>query len=165
MWENFLVIFRNRIEPILSQSLAFATLTTASLIFTTLSLSFKTDAQTLTVNHTEVTNYAQSVLAMEPKRQQAFEEIKKLIGGKEIPKIVCNDPNSMSSLPNKAKDIAVEYCNHSHKIVEEHGLSIDRFNQITLEIQNNNALKNKVYDSLLRIQNGPKPKFGAPNFR
>ncbi|WP_413173924.1 DUF4168 domain-containing protein [Anabaena azotica] len=164
MRENFFVIFRNRIEPILSGSLAFATLTTASLIFTT-SLSFKADAQAVTVNNTEVTNYAQSVLAMEPKRQQAFEEIKKQIGGKEIPKIVCNDPNSMSSLPNKAKDIAIEYCNHSQKIVEDHGLSIERFNQITLEIQNNNDLKKQVYNTLLRIQNAPKPKSGAPNTR
>ncbi|MBK1987725.1 DUF4168 domain-containing protein [Sphaerospermopsis aphanizomenoides BCCUSP55] len=165
MREIFFVLVRNQIKPILSGSLVFATLTTTSLIFTSLGLSHKANAQTLTVNKTEVTRYAQSVLTMEPKRQKAFEEIKKLIGGTEIPKIVCNDPNSINSLPNKARGIAVEYCNNSQQIVEDNGLSIERFNQITLEIQNNNDLKKEIYNTLLKIQNTPKPKTDASNNR
>ncbi|MEA5579342.1 DUF4168 domain-containing protein [Anabaena sp. UHCC 0451] len=147
----------------MSHSWVFATLTTASLIFATFGLNAKADAQTLTVNNIEVTNYAQSVLAMEPKRQQAFEEIKKLIGREEIPKIVCNDPSSMNSLPNQAKDIAVNYCNDSQKIVAAHSLTIERFNQITVEIQNNTALKNQIYNTLLRLQNESAAKSGARN--
>ncbi|WP_016952828.1 DUF4168 domain-containing protein [Anabaena sp. PCC 7108] len=137
----------------MSHSSVFATLTTASVIFSTLGINSKAAAQSLTVNNTEVTNYAQSVLAMEPDRQQAFEEIKKMIGEKEIPKIVCNDVNSMSSLPRKAMDIAVNYCNRSQKIVENHGLTIERFNKITVEIQNSSDLKRQVYNTLLRLQN------------
>ncbi|MBD2296925.1 DUF4168 domain-containing protein [Anabaena sphaerica FACHB-251] len=162
MQENYLVFLRNSIECKLSQYLVFATLTAASLI-ATVGLSVKADAQPLTVNNTEVTNYAQSVLAMEPKRQQAFEEIKKLIGGKEIPKIVCNDPSSMNSLPNKAKDIAVNYCNDSQKIVAAHNLTFERFNQITVEYQNNNALKQRIYNTLIRLQNESSPNSGARN--
>ncbi|MGM3308262.1 DUF4168 domain-containing protein [Anabaena sp. WFMT] len=161
MQENYFVLFRTQIRQVLSQSLVFATLTTTSVIISTLGLSAKADAQALTVNNTEVTKYAESVLAMEPKRQQAFEEIKKLIGGKEIPTIVCNEPNSMNSLPNKAKDIAVNYCNDSQKIVEENGLKIDRFNKITVELQTNSALKQQVYNTLLRLQKVSDPKSGA----
>lgn len=163
MQENYFVLLRNSIKHQMSQSWVFATLTTASLIFATFGLNTKADAQPLTVNSIEVTNYAQSVLAMEPKRQQAFEEIKKLIGGKEIPKIVCDDLSSMNALPNKAKDIAVNYCNDSQKIVTEHSLTIERFNEITLEIKNNTALKRQIYNTLIRLQNESGAKSGARN--
>lgn len=139
----------------LTQSLLLATLSTAGVIFSNVGLSPKAYAQTPAVNNQEVTNYAQAVLAMERPRQQAFDEIKKIIGGGEIPKIVCNDANSMNSLPGKAKDIAVNYCNRSQKIVEDNGLSIDRFNKITIEIQSNNTLKRQIYNTLLRLQKSP----------
>ncbi|WP_071191482.1 DUF4168 domain-containing protein [Trichormus sp. NMC-1] len=158
MPENYFVFFPIPIQRILSHSLVFATLTSASVIFSTLGLSPKAAAQSITVNNTEVTNYAQSVLKMEPDRQQAFDEIKKLIGEKEIPKIVCNDSRSMNSLPSKARDIAVNYCNRSQKIVENHGLSIERFNAITLEIQNSSDLKRQVYNTLLRLQKDSEKK-------
>ncbi|MFN6570806.1 hypothetical protein A6770_07820 [Nostoc minutum NIES-26] len=146
------LIFRNSLPTMLSQTLFFGALTTASLVASTLTFNSKADAQNPPINNTEITSYAQAVLAMEPSRQQAFEEIKKLIGGKEIPKIVCNDSNSMNSLPRRARDIAVNYCNRSQKIVEDNGLSIDRFNGITVEIQNNNNLKRQVYNTLIRLQ-------------
>ncbi|MBD2692175.1 DUF4168 domain-containing protein [Anabaena catenula] len=158
MQENYFVLFPIPIQRILSHSLVFATLTSAGVIFSTLGFSSKAAAQSITVNNTEVTNYAQSVLKMEPDRQQAFDEIKKLIGEKEIPKIVCNDSSSMNSLPSKARDIAVNYCNRSQKIVENHGLSIERFNAITLELQNNSDLKRQVYNTLLRLQKASEKK-------
>ena len=89
---------------------------------------------------------------MEPARQQAFQDIKKIIGSGEVPKIVCNDPNSMNGLPSQAKDIAVNYCKNSQKIVEDNGFTIDRFNQLTVEIQNNSTLKRQIYNNLLRLQ-------------
>jgi Domain of unknown function (DUF4168) len=134
------------------QSLLFGVITTASVISSTLLLNSKAYAQTSPVNNTEINSYAQAVLAMEPARQHAFEEIKKLIGSGEIPKIVCNDGNSINGLPRKAQDIAVNYCTRSQKIVEDNGLSIDRFNKITIEAQNDNNLKRQIYNTLLRLQ-------------
>ncbi|WP_256871803.1 DUF4168 domain-containing protein [Nostoc sp. TCL26-01] len=142
----------------LAQTLFFSIFTSASLVFSTLTWNFKADAQTQTFNNTEITNYAQAVLAMEPARQQAFGEIKKIIGDRDIPKIVCNDPKSMNSLPNKARDIAVNYCNQSQKIVGDYGLTIDRFNLITMEVQNNSTLKRQLYKILIRLQNDSKPQ-------
>ncbi len=142
----------------LSQSLFYGAIATVSVATSFLVISTRSNAQTPAVNNTEVNSYAQAVLAMEPARQKAFEEIKKLIGSKEIPKIVCNDSNSINGLSSQAKDIAVNYCNRSQKIVEDNGLSIDRFNNITRELQNNNDLKNQVLDRLIQLQKKSSPQ-------
>ncbi|MEH1780733.1 MAG: DUF4168 domain-containing protein [Nostoc sp.] len=145
-------------KRILSQSFFFGAIATVSVISTAFAWNSKAYAQTPppivnnTVNNTEINSYAQAVLAMEPARQNAFEEIKKLIGNGEIPKIVCNDPNSINGLPKKAQDIAVNYCTHAQKIVEDNGLRFEQFNKITIELQNNNILKRQVYNTLLRLQ-------------
>ncbi|MEH2025360.1 DUF4168 domain-containing protein [Nostoc sp.] len=147
-------------KRILSQSFFFGAIATVGVISNAFSLSSKADAQTPPpiVNNTEINSYAQAVLAMEPARQNAFEEIKKLIGNGEIPKIVCNDSNSINGLPKKAQDIAVNYCTHAQKIVEDNGLKFEQFNKITIELQNNNILKRQVYNTLLRLQQPPESR-------
>ena len=147
-----------RLQRILSQPLILATIATASLIFATFGFNSQGIAQTLNIYNTEVTNYAKAVLGMEPVRQQAFEEIKKLIGSKDVPQVICNDPTSINALPGKAKDIAGNYCNHSQKIVEDSGLTVERFNKITVEIQNNNNLKKQLYNTLLYLQKASPSK-------
>ena len=132
---------------------AFSTIGLVSSTFILLSIA---NAQTpAVVDNTELISYSRSLLRMEPARQQAFEEIKKIIGNGEVPKIVCNDSNSLNGLPDKAKDVAIKYCNRSQKIVEENGLTIDRFNKITVEVQNNSDLKKQIYNNLLRLQKNP----------
>lgn len=149
--------FLANLQRMLSPVWLYSSLATVSLVATTLLVSVKANAQTPSpINSNEINNYAQAVLAMEPARQQAFDEIKKLIGGKDIPKIVCNDPKSITTLPKKAQDIAVNYCNRSLQIVQENGLTYDQFNNITLELQNNGDLKNQIYRTLLRLQNARK---------
>ncbi|MEH2084858.1 MAG: DUF4168 domain-containing protein [Nostoc sp.] len=144
----------------LSQSFFFGAIATVGVICNAFSLSSKTEAQTPApiVNNTEIDSYAQAVLAMEPARQNAFEEIKKLIGNGEIPNIVCNDSNSINGLPKKAQDIAVNYCTHAQKIVEDNGLRFEQFNKITIELQNNTILKRQVYNTLLRLQQPPESR-------
>jgi len=149
------LFFRDNLANLLPKTWFFGVIAAASLVSSSLTFTPKAYAQNLTVNNNEVVSYAQAVLAMEPSRQQAFDEIKKLIGNGEIPQIVCNDPKSISSLPRKARDIAVNYCTRSQKIVEENGLTIERFNKITLEIQNDNNLKRQVYNTLIRLQKSP----------
>lgn len=141
----------------LYQSFFFGAIVTTSVISNSFLLSSKAYGQTSApiANNSQINSYAQAVLAMEPARQNAFEEIKKLIGNGEIPKIVCNDSNSINGLPRKAQDIAVNYCNRSQKIVQDNGLSIDQFNRITIELQNNDILKQQVYNTLLRLQKSP----------
>jgi Domain of unknown function (DUF4168) len=143
--------FRPSLQRMLDKSFLVGALATVGIASGAFAFSSQVDAQ----SPTEIRNYAKSVLAMEPERRQAFEEIKKLIGGKEIPQIVCSNSNSLSGLPNKARDIAVNYCNRSQKIVEQNGLSIDDFNRITRDLQSNEKLKAEVYNTLLELQKNP----------
>ncbi|MBD2438957.1 DUF4168 domain-containing protein [Nostoc sp. FACHB-110] len=152
------LFFRDSLATLLSKTLCFGVIATASLVSSSMTFTPKAYAQNVTVNNNEIVSYAQAVLAMEPSRQQAFSEIKNVIGRGEIPQIVCNDPNSISKLPRKAREIAVNYCNSSQKIVEENGLSIERFNKITVEIQNNNNLKRQIYNTLIRLQKYPESR-------
>lgn len=141
----------------LLQSLFFVTVTTAGLVSSKLVFGLKVEAQTPppSINNGELQNYAKAVLAMESGRQQAFDEIKKIIGSGDIPKIICNDPNSFNGLPGKAKDIAANYCSRSQKIVEDNGISIERFNEITKQLQNNDSLKKQMYNTLIKLQKQP----------
>jgi hypothetical protein len=145
------LFFRPRKQLMLEKSFLFGAIASVGLASSAFAFTSQVDAQT----PAEIRNYAKSVLAMEPERRQAFEEIKKLIGGREIPQIVCSDSNSLSGLPNKARDIAVNYCNRSQKIVEQNGLSIDNFNKITRDLQGNEKLKTDVYNTLLDLQKKP----------
>jgi hypothetical protein len=141
--------FRRSLQRTLDKSFLFSAIALVSLASSAFAFSSQVGAQ----SPTEIRNYAKSVLAMEPERRQAFDEIKKLIGDRQIPQIVCSNSNSLSGLPNKARDIAVNYCNRSQKIVEQNGLSIDDFNKITRDLQSNEDLKRKIYNTLLDLQN------------
>jgi len=48
--------------------------------------------------------------------------------------------------------IAVEYCNKSKKIVESNGLTIDKFNAITMTVQSDPNLEKRVQAELLELQ-------------
>lgn len=139
-----------------TKPLNFLNLAVSILIFGTLGFNLKAIAQPKNITSKEINNYAQAVLGMESPRQRAFEEIKKIVGNKDVPRIMCTDSKSFNPLPKKAQDIAVNYCKTSKKIVEDAGLTVEKFNSITLDLQNNNDLKAQVYKELLRLQKIPK---------
>jgi Domain of unknown function (DUF4168) len=136
-------------------SLFLGLIVTNCLVSSTFLYSTKVDAQAPAINDAEMMNYARSLLRIEPGRQQALQDIKKIIGDGDVPPIICNDSNSITKLPEKARGIAVNYCQRSQKIVEENQLSIDRFNGITMQLQNNEDLKGQIYNRLLRLQKSP----------
>ncbi|TBR58156.1 DUF4168 domain-containing protein [Mastigocladus laminosus UU774] len=149
------LLCRPKLTQMVYQSVFFRSLTIASFFSTVLIFSSTANAQNSPLNNKDILNYSRSLLRIEPERQQAFDEIKKIIGDREIPKIVCSEPTSFTSLPSQAKDIAVNYCNRSQQIVESNGLSIDEFNKITLQLQNNDDLKRQIYNNLIRLQKRP----------
>ncbi|WP_315787277.1 DUF4168 domain-containing protein [Fischerella sp. JS2] len=146
---------RSNATRMLSKITFFRFLTIASFVSSILVFSSTANAQSPQLNNTDIVNYSRVLLRIEPERQQAFDKIKKIIGDREIPKIVCNEPNSFKSLPSEARDVAVNYCNRSQQIVESNGLSIDKFNNITLQLQNNEDLKRQIYNTLIRLQKVP----------
>jgi Domain of unknown function (DUF4168) len=147
-----------RLGRILSQSLIVAGISAAGLLTgvipslssTSLTLNFNTAAQAQEISSQEITSYALAVLAIEPRRQEAVKEIKGLVGS--VPPVVCNETKSINKLRGDVRGVAVSYCDFAKKIIEGKGLTVSRFNAITLSQQADPALKQKIQAELLRIQ-------------
>jgi hypothetical protein len=104
------------------------------------------------VSNQEVQSYAQSVLAMEPYREAAFTKIQQITGSSEVPVVACHRPSSLSNLPENIRDIAIDYCNQAIAIVERNGLTITRFNQITVAHQSDATLRGQIQAEICKIQ-------------
>ena len=115
------------------------------------SLVFGASAQAQEISNDEITSYARSVLAIEPKRLGASQEIKGLAGG-SVPRVVCNETSQINRLSGNVRGIVVNYCQQAKKIIETNGLTVSRFNQLTLLQQANPAVKQRIQAELLRLQ-------------
>lgn len=153
MTKLFYSSFRPRPNWIILQTLLISTIFTTfsgSIIFSNVKAHANEN-----IGESEVKKYAQIVIKMETPRQQAYDKIKNIFGNSgKIPKIVCNDPKSFGELPVRAKKIANNYCKESRTIVESHGLSIGRFNEITEAAQKDPKIQDKIYKELIREQGG-----------
>ncbi|MEG4322817.1 MULTISPECIES: DUF4168 domain-containing protein [unclassified Microcoleus] len=115
------------------------------------SLVFGAAAQAQEISNAEITSYARSVLGIEPRREEAMKEIKGMAGG-SVPRIVCNETQGINSLSGGMRGVAVNYCQQAKKIIETNGLTVSRFNQLTLLQQANPAIKQQIQAELLRLQ-------------
>lgn len=99
----------------------------------------------------ELTNYATAILAMEPLRQNAYNEIKKIMSG-SVPNIECHRLDSINSLASaEARQIAENYCKQALALVVNY-LSPTRFNQITQIAENDPNLRQKIKDRMRQLQ-------------
>jgi hypothetical protein len=159
---HFPARFRPQIERLLPQTLTVSLLSTAGLLLglvpalqpQSLELSFNQAAHAQAVTSEEVRNYARSVLAIEPIRQTAYNEIKRISGSEQVPPIACHRPDSLNNLGREIREIAVQYCNDSITVVEDNDLSINRFNTITSSLQSDPSLATRIQEELLRLQQG-----------
>lgn len=142
------------IARMLSHCFLLGSLATCGFFASNIISSAKANAQTPSpVDNNEIVKYSKALLIIEQSRLQAFEEIKKNSGGKEVPKIVCNQPKTIDNLSTrKARDIAKKYCERSQSIVKDSGLSIERFNVITLKLRKDESLKKQIHNTLIRLQ-------------
>lgn len=151
---------RSRFRRNLSRSLLIGSLSTLSLLsgFTPIleqcswTPIFSSSAFAQSVSDEELQRYARSLLAIEPIRQAAYDEIKRILGTGEVPSITCNRPNSLNRLDANIREIAVNYCNQSTRIVERNNLSIGRFNTITTILQDDPDLLLRIQQEMLRLQ-------------
>jgi hypothetical protein len=118
----------------------------------TISLNFSAAAYAQAVTEDEITNYARSVLAIEPIRQSAYEQIKQITGSSNVPTIACHRPRSLNDLSGEVRQIAVNYCNRAIEIVERNNLTITRFNAITIAHQEDAELSSRIQQAILRLQ-------------
>ncbi|MCW6035647.1 DUF4168 domain-containing protein [Spirulina subsalsa FACHB-351] len=111
---------------------------------------FDTTVYAQSVSSEEVTNYARAAIAVERLRQNTYSEIKRLVN--PVPNIACNQRAAFSGLPGNARQIAESYCNQSTVIVERHGLTIQRFNEITSQRQSDNSLEQRIQQAIRNLQ-------------
>jgi hypothetical protein len=115
-------------------------------------LSFSRAAYAQNVTDEEITNYARTVLEIEPIRRSAYEQIRQITGSSNIPGIQCNEPRRLNALPGNIRQIAVDYCNQARAIAHDNGLSDERFNAITIAHQEDPDLSNRIQQAILRLQ-------------
>ncbi|NJR63227.1 MAG: DUF4168 domain-containing protein [Cyanobacteria bacterium CRU_2_1] len=150
------------VKPFLARSLIIGAISTASILFglvpnlqhptSGFTLDFNTAAYAQSISDEEVISYARSVLAIEPFRQAAYEQIKQITGSSNVPQIACHRPSSLNELPSNIRQIAIDYCNQAISIVESNSLTISRFNEITVAHQSDSTLSERIQQIILQLQ-------------
>jgi Domain of unknown function (DUF4168) len=115
-----------------------------------LGVSFGSAAYAQSISNTDVQQYARSVLAIEPLRQAAYEQIKSISGN--VPSIECHRPSSLNALPDNVRQIAANYCNQAIAIVEGNNLTISRFNEIRVAQDADSALLNRIQQAIVDLR-------------
>lgn len=102
------------------------------------------------VSNLEVLNYANAILDIEPIRQNAYEQIQNQLGS--VPPIDCSQPENLNGLTPQVRQIANNYCTESEVVVENNGLTTERFNEITRLQQNNPSLRDRIRNEIIQVQ-------------
>jgi len=100
----------------------------------------------------EIESYARAVLSIETNRRVAFEEIQKMTNNQTVPDVTCTETKSIAALSKNLQEIAVNYCERSKKFIEDEGLTMDKFNAITVSAQSNMELQQRIQNELVRLQ-------------
>jgi hypothetical protein len=115
-----------------------------------LAVSFESAAYAQSISDQEVASYARSVLAIEPLRQAAYDDIKDISGS--VPRIECHRPSSLNDLPDNVRQIAANYCNQAISIVESNSLTISRFNSIRVAQDGDSSLLNRIQQAIMNLR-------------
>jgi Domain of unknown function (DUF4168) len=115
----------------------------------TVSLASSAYGQQFTPAETE--NYAKAGYEVELLRRKVYQEIKNLIK-EPPPNILCDQQSTIDQLKPEIKNIANRYCNQSQQIVQRHGLSINRFNELKSYYDRQDSFYQQVQGVLLKLQ-------------
>lgn len=97
----------------------------------------------------QITKYARAVLQMEPVRQTAYQEVRRILKG-SVPGDVCRQ----GSVPRSVKDICSRFYTRSAQIILNNGLSIGEFNEMTRRLQGDAGLRSRIQQEMRRQQGG-----------
>jgi hypothetical protein len=121
-------------------------------------LDFDSSAWAQTISPDEAERYAATVLEMEPYRQEFYAKVKEILGNGNVPEIICTERDTLRRLPQKARPIAVDYCNRYKKTAAQNKLTHTRFNDITMWAQSNDQVRSLIQNKLLFLQNSPQKR-------
>ncbi|MEB3211503.1 MAG: DUF4168 domain-containing protein [Leptolyngbyaceae bacterium] len=100
----------------------------------------------------EIRSYALAVLDLENLRQQRSADIASAMDVETLPAIACNEPSSIRGLSRNVREMIVQFCDDSIAVVEDHGLTVTRFNAINQARISNPALQERISEQLLDLQ-------------
>ena len=115
----------------------------------TYKLSLSSAAYADDINEETIEKYARAALQLERKRVQVFNQIRRITG--TPPNFTCHQPNSLSNLSQKARNIAEKFCQDSIRIVQQNGLSSKKYNQITIQRRKNPSLDRRIQNAIEQI--------------
>ncbi|WAS04788.1 DUF4168 domain-containing protein [Gloeomargaritales cyanobacterium VI4D9] len=97
-----------------------------------------------------IQRYALIVLELEPIRQAHLEEARRLLGTINTSGNLCGERN----LPAPVQTVCNRYFEKSQRLVEQRGLTIQEFNLITTQAQQDPTLSKRIQDAMLRQRKG-----------
>lgn len=100
----------------------------------------------------EIQNYAEAGYEVELLRREVYQKIKSAIN-QPPPNIVCDRQDTLENLQLNIREIANNFCNQSLQIVEQHNLSIDRYNELKSYYDRRDGFYQQVQNVLLKLQN------------
>ena len=100
------------------------------------------------ISSEQVNNYAKALLAIDQKRQEAYEEIQKLSNNEKVSEITCTQPETIKALDQGMQNIAVNYCKQAKQFIQDQGLTVAQFNQITDSAQSDSELRTRIQNKL-----------------
>ena len=101
------------------------------------------------ISSEQVDNYAKALLAIEPMRQEAYEEIEKLSNNEKVSEITCTQPETIKALDQSIQTIAVNYCKKAKQFIQDQSLTVTQFNEITNSSQSDSELRTRIQNKLL----------------
>ncbi|MEN9207149.1 MAG: DUF4168 domain-containing protein [Gloeomargarita sp. GMQP_bins_25] len=93
-----------------------------------------------------IQRYAQIVLELEPIRQAHLEEARRLLGRVSTSGNLCGERN----LPPAVQNVCDRFFEKSQRLVEQRGLTVQEFNAITLQAQQDPNLSKRIQEAMLR---------------
>ncbi len=103
-------------------------------------------------SETDISQYAEAVLAVEALRQTAHSQTKDLLGGGAVPVVICSEEDTIKTLSPEVRRVAVTFCNEAKSLIESTGLGVEQFNRM-VEIQLIDPnLSQRVQEELVRLQ-------------
>lgn len=107
----------------------------------------------------EIDQYASAVLQMEPARTEAYTQIANQLLAANIDlnrvNLGCSH-SQLSAVPRALRQeieaLRIGYCNQAREIVDQNGLTAQRFNEITAAHQEDGTLSDRIRQALIRLQ-------------
>ncbi|MEM9164623.1 MAG: DUF4168 domain-containing protein, partial [Cyanobacteria bacterium P01_F01_bin.4] len=117
-------------------------------------------AHAQTVTDEEVRNYAESVLQMDDSRLTAYTQISDILTSQGLDvteyNLSCPNAQNLTEVPrqvrSRVQSVLIDYCNAARIIVEENGLTVRQFNNITSAHRDDEDLAQRIQAEIASLQ-------------